>query len=104
MTRKWSPKVCRGTIVEVCSLEMDSPCLLLESSRVRERNVISRIGWSYLAASQEEMRKEKREGAWLALTFYDARGGVPGQNGMGRSYRIKCMISIFQWLNNSRTK
>ena len=50
------------------------------------------------------MRKEKREGAWLALPFYGARGGMPVQDGMGRSHSMKCMISIFQWLNNSRTK
>ena len=60
MTRKWSPNVCKGTNVEVCSLKMDSPCLLLEFSRVGERNVFSRIGWSYLLpAKRNEKGKER---------------------------------------------
>ena len=36
------------------------------------------------------------------LPFYGAQGGVPGQNGMGRSHWMKCMISV--WQNNSHTK
>ena len=36
------------------SQDEKSFCLLLESSRVRERNVISHVSWSYLAASKEE--------------------------------------------------
>ena len=102
MTRKWSPKVCKGTIVEMCSLEMESPCLLLDSSRVREMLSLVSAGLTELPAKRNE--KRKREGAWLALPFYGARGGVPGQNCMDRSHWMKCMISIFQWLNNFRTK
>ena len=77
MTWKWSPKGCRGTNVEVCSLSMKSPCLLLESYRVRERNVMYRVGLSYPAANQEE--KEKRDRTWLALPFM-----VPGEVCPGR--------------------
>ena len=59
-------------------------------------------GLTCLSAKRNEKRKER--GNMVSAAFYGVRGGVPGQNGMGRSHWMKCMISIFQWLNNSRTK
>ena len=73
MTRKWPSIGSRGTNVEVCFLEMKSPCLLLESYRVRERIFISRVGWSCLAASQAEKKKERA--SRVSVAFYGAGGG-----------------------------
>ena len=67
--------------------------LVTEPSRVRERNLISRVGWSFLAVSQEE---RKREDERVSAAFYGARGGVPGQNSIGHSRWMKCIISKFQ--------
>ena len=94
MTRKWSPKGNRGTNVEVCSLEMKNPWLQLESSRDRERYVISRVGWSYLAASQEKRKKERA--SMVSTAFYGARGGVTGQNRIDHFHWMKCIISKLQ--------
>ena len=40
----------------------------------------------------------------VSAAFYGDWEGVPGQNGMGRSHWMKCIISKFQWQNNSHTK
>ena len=48
-----------------CALSK-SPCLLLESSRDREKNVTSRVGW----------RKGKERASMVSAAIYVAWGGV----------------------------
>ena len=50
---------------------MDSPCLLLELSRVGERNVISRIGWSSLLPAQWNEKGKERLHVF-SVAFYGA--------------------------------
>ncbi len=38
-------------------------------------------------------RKGKERASMVSAAFYSARGGVHGQNGMGRSHWMKCIIS-----------
>ena len=41
-------------------------------------------------------RKGKERAHMVSVTFYGARGGVPGQNSIGHSHWMKCIISKFQ--------
>ena len=41
-------------------------------------------------------RKGKERAGMISAAFYDARGGVLGQNSIGHSHWMKCIISKFQ--------
>ena len=71
-----------------------------------ERGMLSLVsaGLTKLRAQRNEKRKERERTSVVSAAFYGVRVGVPGQNDMGRSHWMKCMISIFQWQKNSRTK
>ena len=49
-------------------------------------------------------RKGKERSSIVSAAFYGARGGVPGQNSIGHSHWMKCLISNFKaipTLNNN---
>ena len=41
-------------------------------------------------------RKGKEKVSMVSAAFYGARGGVPGQNSIGYSHWMKCIISKLQ--------
>ena len=42
-------------------------------------------------------RKCNERASMVSTAFYGARGGVPGQNSIGHSHWMKCIISKLQW-------
>ena len=93
MTQKWSPKGSR-TNVEVCFLEMNSPSVCCWNCPELERKMLSlvSVGLTLLPAR----RKGKERVSTASTVFYGARGGVPGQNSIGHSHWMKCIISKLQ--------
>ena len=49
-------------------------------------------------------RKGKERASRVSPAFYGARGGVRGQNSIGHSHWMKCIISNLNGQSYSRTK
>ena len=102
MTRKWSPKGSRGSNVEMYSHEMKSPSVCCWNHPGIEREMLSLMsaGLTLLPAR----RKGKERASMVSAAFYSVRGGAPGQNSIGLSHWMKCIISNSNGQSHSRTK
>ena len=87
MTRKGN----RGTNLEMFSLEMKSPSFCFWNRPGIEREMLSLVSAEpFLLAAR---RKGKARSSMVSADFYGTRGGVPGQNSIGHSNWMKCIIS-----------